>query len=153
MKDQSFTLTLLFDKDPAEVFAAVADVRGWWSRGLDGRSAAAGDQFTYRHGAIHRSVHRVLEAVPGKRMVWSTLDADLSRSKDPREWVGTTITFDLARKGQQTELRFSHVGLVPGLGCFEDCSKGWGYYVGTSLRKLVETGKGTPDSEEVARGA
>ena len=145
MDNQNFSLTLSFDQSPEEVYAAVTNVRGWWSERLQGRSAAVGDAFTFRYEDIHRSTHRVVEAVPGKRVVWNTLDAHLSFAKDPAEWTGTDVRFDIARKGQKTELRFTHVGLTSEVDCFESCSKGWTYFVGGSLRKLIAEGKGTPD--------
>jgi uncharacterized protein YndB with AHSA1/START domain len=148
MNNRDFTLTLSVDQTPAEVFAAVTNVRGWWSEGLEGRSAGVGDEFTYRHKDVHRSTHRVTEAVPGKRIVWRTLDADLRRMKDPSEWTGTEVRFEIARKGDKTELRFTHVGLVPEFDCFAACSAGWSFFVGDSLYQLITTGKGKPDPKE-----
>jgi uncharacterized protein YndB with AHSA1/START domain len=145
MKNRDFTLTLIVDQSPEEVFAAVTNVRGWWSQALEGRSADVGDEFTYRYKQLHRSTHRVTEAVPGERVVWHTVDADLSHSKDRTEWTGTEARFEIARKGDKTELRFIHVGLVPAFDCFEACSAGWTFYVGDSLRQLIATGKGKPD--------
>jgi hypothetical protein len=144
MKNQDLTITLSFDQSPEEVFAAVMNVRGWWSRALEGESAEAGDEFTYRYEDLHWSTHRVTEAVPGKRVVWHTVNAHLAHAKAPGEWKGTDVRFDIARRGTKTELRFTHVGLVPELDCFESCSRGWGFYVGESLRGLVTTGKGKP---------
>jgi uncharacterized protein YndB with AHSA1/START domain len=148
MNNRHFTLTLSVDQSPAEVFAAVINVRGWWSQALVGRSAEVGDEFTYRHKDVHRSTHRVTEVVPGERIVWRTLDADLSHSKEPTEWIGTEVRFEIARKGDKTELRFTHVGLVPEFDCFDACSAGWSFYVGDSLRRLITTGKGEPDPKE-----
>jgi hypothetical protein len=150
MKNQDFTLTLSFDQSPAVVFAAVTNVRGWWSQGVEGESAEAGDEFTYRHEDVHRSTHRVTEAAPGKRVVWHTVDAHLQHARDPGEWKGTDVRFDIARRGKKTELRFTHAGLVPELDCFESCSRGWTFYVGESLRRLVTTGKGQPDARSKA---
>jgi hypothetical protein len=146
MKNRDFTLTLSVDQSPEEVFAAVADVHGWWSQALEGRSAEVGDEFTYRFKDLHRSTHRVTEAVPGKRMIWRTVDAHLSHSKDATEWIGTEARFEIARKGNKTELRFTHVGLVPEFDCFEACSAGWRFYVGDSLHRRITTGHGKPDS-------
>jgi hypothetical protein len=151
MTNRDFTLAFSVDQTPDEVFAAVTNVRGWWSQGLQGRSAAVGDEFTYRHEDIHRSTHRVIEAVPGRRVVWRTLDAELAHAKDPSEWTGTVVRFEIERHGDRTELRFTHVGLVPEVDCFEACSRGWSFYVGESLRKLVTTGAGKPDSKDKAR--
>jgi uncharacterized protein YndB with AHSA1/START domain len=147
MKNRDFTLTLLVDRTPEEVFAAVTNVRGWWSKGLTGPSAQVGDEFTYRHEDLHRSTHRVTEAIPGEKVVWRTVDADIRHANDPAEWVGTEVCFEIARKGDATELRFTHVGLVPDLDCYEACSRGWSFYVGDSLRRLITTGKGKPDSK------
>lgn len=144
MKNRDFTLTLSVDQTPEEVFAAVMNVRGWWSQGLEGRSAKVGDEFTYRYKDLHRSTHRVTEAVVGKTVVWRTVDANLSHGKDPTEWIGTDTRFDIARKGNKTELRFTHVGLVPEFDCFEACSRGWSFYIGESLRRLITTGTGKP---------
>ena len=38
----------------------------------------------------------------------------------------------------------THVGLTPDKECYEDCNKGWSFYVGESLRKLITEGKGLP---------
>jgi uncharacterized protein YndB with AHSA1/START domain len=145
MDTRNFTLAFVVDRTPEEVFAAVANVRGWWSQALEGSSAAIGDEFTYKHGDVHRSTHRVTEAAVGKRIVWRTVDADLPHAKDPREWIGTETRFEITRKGDETELRFTHVGLVPELDCYEACSAGWTFYVGQSLRALIATGEGEPD--------
>ena len=148
MKNRNFTLALSVDQTPEEVFAAVMNVRGWWSQGLEGHSAKGGDEFTYRYKDLHRSTHRVTEAVPGKRVVWRTVDAHLAHSKDPAEWIGTEVRFEIAQQGDKTELRFTHVGLVPEFECFEACSRGWSFYVGESLRRLIATGQGKPYLEE-----
>ncbi len=158
MKNRDFTLTLAVDQSPEEVFAAVTNVRGWWSQALEGRSAEVGDEFTYRYKELHRSTHRVTEAVPGKRVVWRTVDAHLTHGKDPTEWIGTEARFEIARKGDKTELRFTHVGLTPEFDCFEACSRGWSFFVGDSLHRLITTGKGKagPDalrSEDAAQSA
>jgi hypothetical protein len=153
MKNRDLTLTLSVDQTPEEVFAAVMNVRGWWSQALEGRSAKVGDEFTYRYKDLHHSTHRVTEAAVGKRVVWLTLDANLSHAKNPAEWNGTEVRFDIARKGNKTELRFTHVGLVPECECFEACSKGWGFYVGESLRRLITTGSGKPYTESNADAA
>lgn len=144
MKNRDLTLSLVVDQGPEEVYAAVMNVRGWWSQALEGRSAEVGDEFTYRYKELHRSTHRVIEALPGQLVVWRTVDADLSHAKDPTEWIDTELRFEIARTGDKTELRFIHVGLVPECHCFEACLAGWSFYVGDSLRQLIATGVGKP---------
>jgi hypothetical protein len=70
------------------------------------------------------------------------LDGYLNFVEDKTEWTGTDITFEIDKKGDKTEVRFTHVGLVPGYECFDDCSNAWGSYINGSLRSLITTGKG-----------
>lgn len=56
--------------------------------------------------------------------------------------------FEIAKKGHKTELRFSHVGLVPAIECYGKCEGAWGYYINDSLRALITTGEGDANAEE-----
>jgi hypothetical protein len=148
MKDQSLTLTFSVDQSPEQVFDAVNDVRAWWSGAIDGETDRLGAEFTYRYKDLHRSTQKITEFVRAKKVVWHVADAELNFVKDRNEWNGTDIVFEIARKGGKTELRFTHVGLVPAFECYGGCSGAWGFYVGDSLRSLITTGKGAPNKEE-----
>jgi hypothetical protein len=93
MNDVSFTTTFAVDRTPDEAFAAINNVRGWWSGGAD-------------------------------------------------------IIFDIYERADKTEIRFSHVGLVPDYESFDSCSSAWGCYINGSLRDLMTTGKGEPNPKE-----
>ena len=64
MTDQSTTITLEVDQSPEEVFDAVTDVRGWWSKNLEGGTSAVGDEFVYEVPGVHRSLIRLTEVTP-----------------------------------------------------------------------------------------
>jgi len=76
------------------------------------------------------------------------LDNYFKFTEDKEEWIGTKIVFDLLPKGGQTELTFTHEGLVPQYECFEICRDAWTSYITRSLRELAETGKGQPNVKE-----
>lgn len=152
MKDQDLTITFTVDRSPEQTFAAISNVRGWWGAGIEGASDKVGDEFTYRHKSIHLSKQKLVESVPAKTLIWLVTDANLSFTKNTGEWKGTQLRFEIGRTGGQTEVRFTHVGLGPECECFAECSKGWNYYVGESLRALIATGTGMPDSRAVYRG-
>jgi uncharacterized protein YndB with AHSA1/START domain len=141
---KGFTTTFRVAQAPREVFDAIVDVRRWWTGEIDGSADEVGARFTYRHKGLHRSTQEVTELVPGKRITWHVSDASLSFVTDQAEWIGTDIVFEIARKGAETELRFTHVGLVPGLQCYGACSGGWTFYINGSLRRLITTGEGDP---------
>jgi len=77
-------------------------------------------------------------------VVWKVLDNWMSFIDDQSEWKGTEIRFDLAATDTGTEVRFTHVGLVPSDECFNVCRDAWGMYINDSLRSLIATGLGTP---------
>jgi Activator of Hsp90 ATPase homolog 1-like protein len=153
MSSQSYATAFVVDQTPQEAFDAITNVRGWWSGEIEGSTDALGEEFTYRYQDVHHSTQKITELIPGKKVVWHVLDAYLNFTEDPDEWVGTDITFEVARKGNQTEVRFTHLGLVPEFECFDKCSNAWGFYINSSLRSLITTGKGAPNpaKDEVGR--
>ncbi len=153
MSKQDLTFSFTVDQSPDEVFAAVNDVRGWWSADLTGDTDRLGAEFTFIYEDIHRSTQKVTEWVPGKRVVWRVTDGYLSFVEQKDEWKGTEVVFDISRKGGKTELRFTHVGLTPEVECIEACTKGWSFYVLESLQPLITTGKGQPARKQVKKTA
>lgn len=150
MSDLSFTTTFTVDQSPEEAFAAINNVRGWWSGEIEGSTDKLNAEFTYRYKDVHYSRQRITEFTPGKKVVWLVLDAYLDFTEDKSEWKGTKISFEVSDKGDKTEVRFTHVGLVPQYECFDMCSNAWGSYVNGSLRSLIATGKGYPNQKENA---
>ena len=148
MGSPNFTATFTVDQTPKEAFAAINNVRGWWSGNIEGSTNKLGDEWTYRYKDMHYSKQKITELVPGKKVVWLVLDSFLSFVKDKKEWNGTKITFEIAKKGDKTEVRFTHKGLVPDIECYDDCSNAWGSYVNGSLRSLIIKGKGQPNKKE-----
>lgn len=138
---QNYTTTFAVEQTPEEVFAAINNVRAWWTGELEGSTDKLGDEFTYRYETAHRSTQRVTELVPGRKVVWHVVDAELNFVRDKAEWTGTDIAFEIARNGDKTDIRFTHIGLVPDHECFDDCSNAWGYYINGSLRNLIATGR------------
>lgn len=145
---QNFTTSFSVEQTPEEVFDAINDVRGWWSGRIDGSTVELGDEFTYRYKDVHYTRQRITETVRGKKIVWRVLEASLNFTKDKSEWTGTEIQFEISKIGSKTQIRFTHLGLVPEYECFDACSNAWTFYIGDSLRRLITTGKGAPNPEE-----
>ncbi len=148
MTNENFTTRISVDQSPEEVFAAINNVRGWWADGIDGSTDKLGAEFVFHHKDIHRSTQKITEFVPGKKVVWRVTDSRLNFVKDKTEWTGTEVVFEIARKGNKTEVRFTHVGLVPKFECYGGCSGAWGFLINDSLRNLIKTGKGQPYKED-----
>lgn len=150
MSKKDFSLSITLDQSPKEVFNAVTNPRGWWSENITGGTAALDDEFTYRYQDIHTCRIKLTEVVPDKKVVWYVLDNDFNFTKDKTEWKNTKVIFDISKKGNKTQLDFTHEGLVPEYECYGACVKGWTHYVQNSLSDLVTTGKGQPNGKEAA---
>lgn len=146
MNTKSFTTTITVDKSPEEVFAAINNVRAWWSGEFEGTADKLGDEFTYQYKDLHKSTQKVTEFIPGKKVVWHVLDANISFTKNHEEWKGTNIVFEISEKDGQTVLTFTHVGLNPEFECYEACSSGWSSLINENLKKLIETGNTQDDA-------
>jgi hypothetical protein len=148
MKTKNFTTTILVDQTPQEAFDAINDVRGWWSGEIEGRTDALGAEWAYSYKKLHRTTQKITEFVPGKKIVYS----HIGFVHDKSEWDGTDIVFEIASKrdqsGDKTEIRFTHVGLVPTIECYDGCSGAWGFYVNESLRDFIAKGNGQPNPDE-----
>ncbi|PSL33727.1 ATPase [Dyadobacter jiangsuensis] len=144
MKGENFSTTVLVDESPVEVFDAINKVREWWSKAAKGDSVLLHDEFMVDFGQ-HWWALRIIETVPAEKVVWQVTGSYMPWNEDKHEWTGTTLGFEISREGRQTQLRFTHFGLVPQFSCFAGCSKGWTGYVQISLKNLITTGVGTPD--------
>jgi hypothetical protein len=143
-----FIANFTVDQSPEDVFAAINNVRGWWSGEIEGSTSKLGDVWTYRFQDIHYSKQEITEFVPGQRVVWHVLDGFLKFAEDKTEWTGTDITFDISPNGDRTEVRFTHLGLVPESECFDSCSDAWGLYIKGSLRDFISSGQGQFQGKE-----
>ncbi len=143
---KSYTTSFTVAEPPEAVMAAIANPRGWWSEDIDGATDTIGATWRYRFRDIHRATIKVTEMAPG-RIAWHVLENDFNFIADKTEWVDTRLVFDIARKGEVTEVRFTHAGLVPSYECYEVCENAWGTYIG-SLRSLITTGSGFPNVGE-----
>ena len=75
MKKRSFTTTISVDQTPNEAFAAINNVRGWWSGEIEGATDKLEAEFTYRYKDAHRSTQKVTELIPGEKIAWPQITA------------------------------------------------------------------------------
>src|SRR5690606_18261198 len=137
MKDQDFTTTFVVDASPRGVFNAINNVRGWWSVNIEGDTDKLHSEFLYHYQDVHRSKMKIVEYVPNEKVVWHVLDNYFKFTKDEHEWKDTRVIFEISEKDGKTQLKFTHVGLVPDHECFTICRDAWTHYVKGSLKDLI----------------
>lgn len=140
--------TILETAQPANtVFSAINEVAAWWTQNFEGESTHLNDTFKVTFGETF-IVLKVTELVTNYKVVWHVTDCHKHFLQNQKEWVGTSIVFEISKNPDQTaRLNFTHIGLTSPLECYAICVDAWGGYLHGSLKKLIETGKGTPDQK------
>ncbi len=148
MQKQSYTCTITAAITAQEAFERINRVSEWWSENIKGSSKKLNDIFTIHFNFGDSFVIKIVEFVKGKKVVWLVTDCDLTWIKDRKEWKDTKISFDISTKKNSTQINFTHIGLVPGIKCYDGCKKGWDQFIKESLFKLLTEGKGVPDTKK-----
>lgn len=142
MATSDFTLTLLTGQTPQKVFQAINHVRDWWSgfysEEIKGDTKKLHDEFSFRAaGGAHYCKLKLVEVIPGKKVVWLVTDSELSFVEKKYEWTGTKVIFEISKKGGKTQLVFTHEGLTPQVECYESCAPSWSQYLQNRLLPLI----------------
>ncbi|MGB4848992.1 MAG: SRPBCC domain-containing protein [Saprospiraceae bacterium] len=146
MSKKDFSITLLVNKTPEQVFKAVKNVRDWWSgyysEEFKGDTEKLNDEFSFRAGGgAHYSKQKLVEVIPNNKIVWLITDSKLTFIEKTDEWTGTKVIFDISEKGSNTQLTFTHEGLTPQIECYDACAPAWTQYVQNKLLPLIQQEK------------
>ncbi len=145
MAASDFTVTLLTEQTPQQVFQAIINVRGWWSgfysEEIKGNTEKLNDEFSfYAAGGPHYSKQKLVEVIPGKKVVWLITESELGFLEKTNEWTGTKVIFEISTKDGKTQLVFTHKGLTSEIECYESCAPAWTQYLQNKLLPLINTG-------------
>ncbi|HVA09807.1 MAG TPA: SRPBCC domain-containing protein [Acidimicrobiales bacterium] len=127
------------------VYEAVATPEGiseWWTRdGVRGGSCEGSELQFFFGQPEPAAVMEVTGLDPEGHVSWNCIGgAD--------EWIGTTLTFDLTDKGDETVVMFTHADWRQPGEFMAHCNARWAYFL-LSLKSLMESGKGTPFPEDL----
>ncbi|HEV8084970.1 MAG TPA: SRPBCC domain-containing protein [Chitinophagaceae bacterium] len=145
MNNENFTSSIMVDKTPIEAFNAIKNFKSWWSEDIEGNTDQLNETFFYHYKDMHLCKIKLIEMVPGKKLVYQVVANEFSFTKDKTEWVNTKLVFDISTEGKQTKVTFTHEGLVPEYECYNVCHDAWTGFIQKSLKNLINTGKGEPN--------
>lgn len=149
MKTQDFQTSITVNANTQQAFDAINNIAGWWTDSYEGRTQQLNDEFTVSfYDGVHVSTQKIVEFVPGKKIVWLVTDSALNFISDEQEWNNTKIVFELSGVEEKTKIDFTHIGLNAGVECFGACSGAWRQYIQQSLLPLINEGKGNPTLKE-----
>jgi hypothetical protein len=140
MKKQDYTVSITVSATAQEAFDSINNIAGWWTKDFEGSLQKLNDGFTVRFGETWITL-KVAELIPAKKIVWQVIDCYKPWLKDKKEWKGTTINWAISTEDNATQISFTHIGLVPGIECYNGCEKAWDQYIKESLFKLITNDK------------
>ncbi len=127
-----------------EMLATTDGLAEFWTRQVQGDSAAGGKLSFFFGSPKPAAVMEVVELSQDDRVQWRCVDG-------PPEWVGTTITFDLKDSGGETALLFTHADWREPVEFMHHCSTKWATVL-LGLKSGLEGGAFTafPDDTRVS---
>ncbi len=141
MKDKDYQKSFIIKAAPKEVFEDIVNVKDWWTSSFKGGAKNINDEFDVTMGKTTVNF-KVIESVPYKKLVWLVTDCHLDWLNDKKEWKNTKIVWNISEENNSTKVEMAHLGLVPGIECYNDCEAGWNQYIAESLPKLISAGRG-----------
>ena len=144
METKNYHLSITVDAALEEVMKKISQVDLWWAKKVKGKTEKLNDKFTVDFGETYVDF-QISELIPNKKVVWKVTDCNLHWIKARKEWNGTEVAFEISQKGNAAQIDFTHIGLVPGVECYNDCEVGWNGHLTNSLVKFINDGKGMPE--------
>jgi len=117
-------------------------IRNWWTRdaAFDPKVGGVGEFGFYGKRLVIKV--KVAELTPPAHVAWEDI------SSTGGGFDGTTISFDLKSDEGITSLLFAHRGFKTGGDNIASATTRWGFYL-LSLKRYLETGKGSPNPEDM----
>ncbi len=125
--------------DAYRALTTIEGLSGWWTSTTHGDTKVGG-VLEFRFNAGHIDM-KVLELHPERRVRWQVVGG-------PKEWLGTTVSFELRQEAEWTILLFKHEGWQAPVEFMHHCSTKWAVFL-LSLKSLLETGKGAPHPNDI----
>ena len=103
--------------DAYHALTTLDGLSGWWTDNTQGESKVGG-VLQFRFFEADRFDMKVLELDPAKRVLWQVVEG-------PKEWIGTTIRWELKQEGDHTVVLFKHQGWQEPVEFMHHCSTKW----------------------------
>ena len=81
----------MVDNDAETAFTATKNFRAWWSEEIEGNTGNLGETFFYHYKDVHLCKIKLIEEIPGKKLVYLVTDNEFNFTKDKTEWINTKL--------------------------------------------------------------
>lgn len=127
---------------PEQVFAAITSQEGlssWWTTMVETNGEKGSiAKFRFGDGSMGADM-KLTEIVEGRKVSWFCTNGP---------WEGTSYDFEIEPDEKGAALNFSNHGWEKPDNFYRHCNCKWGFFLGTSLKDYIETGKGRPHPDD-----
>ncbi|WOB51287.1 SRPBCC domain-containing protein [Xanthomonas hydrangeae] len=131
---------------PEVVSAALSEPRQlarWWTREVSLGNGRVRLEWSRQGWRVELSID---DGADHRLVCWRCHESNML---DSDAWKGTVMRFELHSTSQGTQLEFVQSGYRES-PCKEACARGWRFFLGSSLKRYVETGEGMPSADMLA---
>jgi uncharacterized protein YndB with AHSA1/START domain len=132
---------ILIQATPARVLEALTTKDGnkaWWTNDVDCDSEKREATFRFEKQGSEVAATFRLDSADESGVAMTCI-----RETNNKDWLGTKLVYRLIADGAATRLELAHSGYPAKNDVYENCTKGWAYFM-SSLKSYLEVGKGTP---------
>lgn len=146
-----YTNTINCNKSPEQAYKAITEeMSAWWTEEINADFLKVGDQAKTSFGGeafwvFEAQTLNAPNLIELKCVGANYIHPDMT--EDMREeWLDTTLRFEISQDSDNTTITFTHLGLVPDMGCFDVCKDGWDHFILGSLKNYLDGKSGNPNS-------
>ncbi|MFV2057793.1 MAG: SRPBCC domain-containing protein [Thiohalomonadales bacterium] len=142
MNQESYQREITVNATPEAVYVALTKGFGSWWIAPSKEISEVGDEVSFHFPPSTSWTMRAEKLQPHKAIVLKCIKADHHHEGLPDsirdEWLGTSLDWEIIAQADKTLIRFTHTGLISGLGCYEICEAGWDHFFVVSLREYLD---------------
>ena len=135
---------IIIKSSPDKLYKALTTQEGlasWWTPMTEAQPEVSSiAKFRFGDGTIGPDM-QITDLKPGRYVEWRCVDSI-------PEWVGTRLTFRIRPHDMGAELLFGHLDWKEPSEFYMHCNSKWGFFLGVSLKKYLEEGRGRPHPED-----
>lgn len=134
---------IIIEASPEEVYSALTEqtkLSAWWTKTETDKQIGSTANFFFGPNAEHKIEMEIIDLLPNKHVCWKC-------KSDP--WAHTqAFEFNIQKDERGSALQFSNLGWIDTDEFFMHCNSKWGFFLGVSLKNLLEKGIGQPHPHE-----
>ncbi|MBT8219713.1 MAG: hypothetical protein KJP00_07810 [Bacteroidia bacterium] len=145
LQNTNYQRNIIVNQSSSDILRALTyDIDMWWAN-LDSSPEAVGDIFKISFGGESYWKFMIKE-ISETHLIWKCVESNQDHNLKgiDEEWLNTEIEWRILEHPNETEIQFTHHGLVPDAICYEVCSNGWDFYILKSFQSYLDSGKGLP---------